>query len=171
MADAPCNVLFLCTHNSARSVMAECLLNRAGGGRFRAWSAGSVPSGRLNPYVVEHLEHLGHATAGLRSKSWDELAAPGAPEMQVAITVCDAAAGEACPIWPGRPVTAHWPFEDPSSFAGSAAETRAKVAEIYGRIERCIDRLVALPVETLGPDTLRRRLAEIGATAATPGPA
>jgi protein-tyrosine-phosphatase len=124
------NVLFLCTGNSARSIMAECILNREGRGRFQAFSAGSHPSGQLHRATVELLQRLHYDTAGLRSKSWDEFAAPGAPQMDFVFTVCDDAAGEVCPVWPGQPVMAHWGVPDPAELEGSEAEKGLKMGEI-----------------------------------------
>lgn len=145
MADAPRNVLFLCTHNSARSVMAEVLLNAHGGGRFRGYSAGSHPSGRINPFVLALLERMKLPTAGLRSKTWDEFALADAPVMDHIFTVCDQAAGEACPVWPGKPMTGHWGFPDPSSFEGTDAEKAAFTADVFRMIERRIRLFVSLP--------------------------
>ncbi|WP_448206006.1 arsenate reductase ArsC [Azospirillum sp. sgz302134] len=155
------HVLFLCTHNSARSVMAECLLNREGKGRFRAYSAGSQPSGRINPYVHNLLDRLGFSTAGLRSKTWDEFAAPDAPRMDFVFTVCDNAAGEVCPVWPGQPVSAHWGFPDPSSAAGTDAQKAAFTADVFRQIQHRIQDFVALPIASLDHPTLKRRLAEM----------
>ncbi|HYH39990.1 MAG TPA: arsenate reductase ArsC [Azospirillum sp.] len=155
------NVLFLCTHNSARSVMAECLLNREGKGRFRAYSAGSQPSGRINPYVRDLLERLGFPTADLRSKTWDEFATPDSPRMDFVFTVCDNAAGEVCPVWPGQPVTAHWGFPDPSSATGTDAEKAAFTAEVFRQIERRIQAFAALPLASLDRLSVKRRLEEM----------
>ncbi len=158
------NLLFLCTQNSARSVMAECILNELGAGCFRAYSAGSHPAGRVHPDALELLEGLGHPTDSLASKSWDVFAEAGAPEMDVVITVCDRAAGETCPLWPGRPVRAHWPSPDPAAAEGSAAERAAAFAAVYQGIAARVEALVALPIEALDdPEALGRRLAEIGA--------
>ncbi|MDJ0951731.1 MAG: arsenate reductase ArsC [Alphaproteobacteria bacterium] len=156
------NVLFLCTGNSARSVMAESILNRAGQGRFQAYSAGSFPTGQINPYVRDLLQRFNHPTEGLRSKSWDEFAGPDAPEMDFVFTVCDQAAGEVCPIWPGRPMSAHWPFADPAKFEGSDAEIAAATAEVYGQIERRVSIFVNLPIASLDKLSLQRRLDEMG---------
>ncbi|TWA87902.1 protein-tyrosine-phosphatase [Azospirillum brasilense] len=152
------NVLFLCTHNSARSVMAECLLNREGRGRFRAFSAGSQPSGRINPSVRDLLERLAFPTATLRSKTWDEFATPDAPAMDFVFTVCDNAAGEVCPVWPGHPVTAHWGFPDPSSAQGTDAEKAAFTADVFRQIERRIQAFVSLPIAALDRLALQRTL-------------
>ncbi len=152
------NALFLCTHNSARSVMAECILNREGKGRFRAFSAGSQPSGRINPHVQALLERLGHPVSGLRSKNWDEFAVPGAPVMDFVFTVCDNAAGEVCPVWPGHPATAHWGFPDPSGAQGTDAEKAAFTADVYRRIERRIQTFVNLPFASLDRLALKQRL-------------
>ncbi|MEO3429008.1 arsenate reductase ArsC [Pelagibius sp. CAU 1746] len=156
------NVLFLCTGNSARSVMAEAIVDRLGEGRFKGYSAGSHPTGRVNPYALDLLHSLGHPTGELRSKSWDEFAAPGAPRMDFVITVCDNAAGEVCPVWPGQPVTAHWPFRDPAAVAGPEAQKRQAFAEVYGQIENRIGVFVNLPVAALDRMSLRRRLRELG---------
>ena len=158
----PKNVLFLCTHNSARSVMAEMLLNRLGEGRFRAYSAGSHPSGRINPFVKALLDKLGYDTAGLRSKAWDEFALPGAPKLDFVFTVCDQAAGEVCPIWPGMPMTAHWGFPDPSSFEGTDAEKAAFTADVFAMIERRIRIFASLPLATLSKLEVQRKIDEMG---------
>ena len=143
------NVLFLCTGNSARSVMAETLLNHWGRGRFKAYSAGSHPAGKVNPYTLDLLERLKLPTAGLRSKSWDEFAVAGAPVLDFVFTVCDNAAGEVCPIWPGQPITAHWGFPDPAAFVGPEAEKRAYFADVFRQIENRIKIFSALPLERL----------------------
>lgn len=161
MSDRVYNTLFLCTGNSARSVMAECILNGLGGGRFAAFSAGSHPSGKVHPYTLDLLARLDHPTDGLRSKSWDEFAAASAPRMDFVFTVCDSAAGETCPIWPGQPVTAHWPFPDPVAFQGGEAQKRAFFAQVYGMIERRLAIFVTLPIATLDRMALRRRLAQM----------
>ncbi len=162
MSDDIKNVLFLCTHNSARSVMAEALLNKHGKGRFKAYSAGSFPSGRINPFVETLLTRLGFDTSGFRSKSWDEFAKPGAPVMHFVFTVCDQAAGEACPIWPGQPMTAHWGFPDPSSFQGSDAEKAAFTADVFRMIERRIQIFAQLPMGTLSKLEIQCRIDEMG---------
>jgi arsenate reductase (thioredoxin) len=161
MTDRVFNVLFLCTHNSARSVMAECILNRIGRGRFRAFSAGSMPSGQINPQVKALLERLGYPLTDARSKSWDEFADSDAPVMDFVFTVCDNAAGEVCPIWPGMPMTAHWGFTDPSSAEGTAAEKAAITAAVYGQIERRLRAFAALPLDTLDRMSLKRRLSDM----------
>jgi arsenate reductase len=160
----PFNVLFLCTGNSARSIMAEGLLNTLGRGRFRAFSAGSQPTGRVNPFAVEQLRALGYAAEDLRSKSWDEFAAAGAPRMDFIITVCDNAAGETCPVWPGHPATAHWGFEDPAAVQGSDADKRAAFARICGEIRQRIERLVALPLEQMPREAQHAALRAITGT-------
>ena len=139
------NVLFLCTGNSARSILAECYLNHVGRGRFRAWSAGSHPSGRVNPFALELLRAKGMAAEGVRSKSWDEFSAPGAPVMDYIFTVCDNAAGEACPLWPGRPATDHWGVDDPAAVEGSDADKRAAFERALSRLAAKIDAWLALP--------------------------
>jgi protein-tyrosine-phosphatase len=158
------NVLFLCTGNSARSIMAEVLLHHWGKGRFRAFSAGSHPTGRVHPFTLDLLRHLRFPTAGLRSKSWGEFAAPGAPVMDFVFTVCDQAAGEVCPVWPGQPITAHWGFPDPAAFEGSEAERRAVFAEVFRQIENRIKVFVALPLDKLDRLAIQREVREIGQT-------
>ncbi len=149
MSAQPYNVLFLCTGNSARSIIAETLLNAMGQGRFRAWSAGSHPSGRVNPIVAEYLASVGLSTTGARSKSWDEFAAPGAPLMDLVITVCDAAAGEACPVWPGMPAKAHWSAPDPAAHMDDPEKARAVAREVYNLMRSRISLLLSLPIERL----------------------
>jgi arsenate reductase (thioredoxin) len=156
------SVLFLCTGNSARSIMAEAILNRVGRGRFTAYSAGSTPKGEVNPYALSLLEKLGHPTTGLRSKPWDEFAAPGAPQLDFIFTVCDNAAGEVCPIWPGHPATAHWGIPDPAAVEGSPAEIAAAFAGAYGQLSRRIELFTSLPHEALDRVQMKQRLDEIG---------
>lgn len=143
MPDRVKNILVLCTGNSARSVMAEVLLNALGQGRIRAFSAGSRPTGEVNPLTIETLRRMGHAVDGLRSKSWDEFAGPGAPVMDLVVTVCDNAAGEVCPVWPGHPARLHLGFPDPAAATGSEAERLAEFARVYRMIEEAVRRLVA----------------------------
>lgn len=147
MTSSPQNVLFLCTGNSCRSVMAEAILARLGEARFRTYSAGSHPAGAVNPYTLDLLASRGHETAHLRSKSWDEFAGPDTPAMNLIVTVCDNAAGEVCPVWPDRPTTAHWPFPDPYAFKGSPPETRAHYNDVYEQIEARLSRFVADPAD------------------------
>jgi arsenate reductase len=161
MADRLFNVLFLCTHNSARSVMAEALLNTIGRERFHAFSAGSMPSGRVNPFAIEMARTLGYITDSIRSKSWDEFAQPGVAKMDIIITVCDNAAGEACPIWPGYPATAHWGFPDPSAVEGSDDEKRKAFDQVFHAIRRRVELLVNLPVEKLERLALANELKRI----------
>jgi arsenate reductase len=158
------NVLFLCTGNSARSILAEAFLNWAGGDAFRAYSAGSYPGGRVNAFALELLAAKGLGNSGLRSKSWDEFAAPGAPQMDFIFTVCDSAAGEACPIWPGHPVTAHWGVPDPAAVQGSDEEKRRAFEDAFGRLSVRIRLFLDLPFEKLDPAALRRKLDQIGAS-------
>jgi protein-tyrosine-phosphatase len=146
---APLNVLFLCTHNSARSVLAECLLNHLGQERFRAFSAGSQPGGQVNPFALQVLSEQGIATTGVRSKSWDEFAATGAPKMDLIITVCDSAANEICPVWPGHPATAHWGYADPSLTTGSDAAKLVAFRDTLALMRRRLEILVALPADRL----------------------
>ncbi len=164
MADRIFNVLFLCTGNSARSILAEALLNHRGKGRFRAFSAGSHPSGQVNPFVLELLSQQGLPVDRLRSKSWDEFARPEAPEMDFVITVCDNAAGEVCPAWPGQPMTAHWGVEDPAAQEGSDEARRAAVKKAFHLLNRRIALFISLPVQTLDAMSLKRHLDEIGRT-------
>lgn len=162
MAEKVFNVLFLCTGNSARSILAEGLLNSEGKGRFRAYSAGSFPKGTVNPLALKTLERAGIATAGFRSKSWDEFAKPGAPVMDFVFTVCDDAAGEVCPVWPGQPVTAHWGVTDPAAVGGSDAH-RAKIfRETLHLLSNRIRVFAALPIEKLDRLTLKRHVEDIG---------
>lgn len=158
----PLNVLFLCTGNSARSILAEALLNDLGRGRFRAFSAGSQPKGEVNPYALGELRAAGLPTRGLGSKSWDEFAKPGAPPIDLILTVCDNAAREACPVWPGKPATAHWGLDDPAAIEGNETDKRAAFHEAARILRRRIEALVALPIETLDAATLKARLVEAG---------
>ena len=161
----PLNVLFLCTGNSARSILGEALLNSLGKGRFRAWSAGSHPGGRVNPFALEILSRNGFATEGLRSKSWDEFAAPGAPEFDFIFTVCDSAAAETCPVWPGHPMSAHWGIPDPAAVEGDDETKRRAFRDAFSRLQRRISLLVNLPVQSLDKLSLQKELGEIGRTA------
>jgi arsenate reductase (thioredoxin) len=156
------NVLFLCTHNSARSIMAEALLKQVAGARFVAWSAGSQPAARPNPLALATLDRLGIPTAGLRSKSWDEFARPGAPAMDFVFTVCDNAAGEIYPVWPGQPVTAHWGVEDPSEHQGNATEREHAFARVAGILKRRIELFASLPHGTLDRLAIVARVRDIG---------
>lgn len=162
MSDRIYNVLFLCTGNSARSILAESILNRAGRGRFRGHSAGSHPAGRVNPYAIELLERLKYPTQALRSKDWEEFAGEDAPHMDFVITVCDKAAGEVCPVWPGQPVSAHWGFADPAAVDGSEAEKRLAFADVYRELSARIEIFVKLPMESLDRLALKRRMDELG---------
>ncbi|HSV30170.1 MAG TPA: arsenate reductase ArsC [Candidatus Omnitrophota bacterium] len=150
MSDKICNVLVLCTGNSARSVLAECLINDLGGGKWKAFSAGSKPTGKVNPLSIEILKEKGHSVEGLRSKSWDEFAQPGAPRMDLVITVCDNAAGEVCPVWPGHPSKLHVGFPDPAAAEGSHEQRLAVFREVYGMIEAKVRKLIALGPERAG---------------------
>lgn len=161
MQDNTYNVLVLCTGNSARSILGEVLFNTLGKGKFKAYSAGSKPAGRVNPGAIELLQEKGISTEGLRSKSWDEFAAPGAPEIDFIFTVCDNAAGEVCPIWPGKPATAHWGIPDPAHVEGDEAR-RAAFKKAYEQLARRIQLFMALPIEKLDKLTLKEKLAEIG---------
>lgn len=161
----PYHTLFLCTGNSARSILAEALLERLGEDRFRAHSAGSHPKGQVHPMALELLRERGYETTRLRSKSWDELAAPGTPALDLVFTVCDNAAGETCPVWPGQPVTAHWGIADPAACGGPADEQRRLFEVAYAELERRIVALTTLDLESLDRLSLQTRLAEIHATA------
>lgn len=161
MTDRTYNVLFLCTGNSARSILAEAILNRAGAGRFRAFSAGSHPKGEVHPQAVRLLGDLDCPTGQLRSKGWEEFAQPGAPALDFVFTVCDNAAGEVCPVWPGQPMTAHWGIEDPAAVDGSAQE-RAFVAA-YHALQRRIGIFLCLPLDSIDEFSLQKTLDEIGA--------
>ena len=163
MTDRIYNVLFLCTGNSARSILAESILNKDGAGRFRAYSAGSIPKGAVHPMAIEVLASLGFPTDGLRSKSWDEFAAPGAPPLDFVFTVCDNAAGETCPIWPGQPMTAHWEIEDPASIDGGGQRDAFVTALRF--LRNRIDLFLELPIAALDAMTLQARLRDIGTTA------
>jgi protein-tyrosine-phosphatase len=156
------NVLFLCTGNSARSILAEAYLNSAGKGRFTAYSAGSHPAGKVNPLALELLEENRLPTGGLRSKSWDEFARPGAPKIDFVFTVCDNAAGEACPLWPGQPITAHWGVADPAAASGTDAERRKAFLRAFTELSTRINLLLALPLDKLEPRALKSRLDQIG---------
>lgn len=162
MADEPMNVLFLCTGNSARSIIAEAILNRSGAGRFKAYSAGSHPTGQVNPNAIKLLESLNHTTSGLRSKDWLEFAGDGAPKMDFVFTVCDQAANEVCPIWPGQPMTAHWGLPDPAAVDGTAAEIAAAFAETYRMMNNRIEVFINLPMSSLDSLTLQKRLDSVG---------
>jgi arsenate reductase len=152
------NVLFLCTGNSARSILAESYLNHAGLGKFRAFSAGSSPKGAVHPFSLDTLRAAGVPAGAARSKSWDEFARPGAPPVDVVITVCDNAAGEVCPIFPGAPVKAHWSFPDPATVKGSERECRAAFATVFADIRLAIDRMIALPLDEIEGVALSQRL-------------
>jgi Protein-tyrosine-phosphatase len=162
MKDRPYNALFLCTGNSARSIMAEAILNKLGKGMFRAHSAGSQPKGQVNPYTIQLLQGLGYDTSGFRSKSWDEFAKPGAPALDFVFTVCDTAAGEACPVWPGQPMTAHWGVPDPAEAQGLEAEVALAFKDAYRMLHQRIGIFVALPISGLDKLSLQAKLKEIG---------
>ena len=162
MTDALFNVLFLCTQNSARSVIAECILNKLGAGRFRACSAGSRPRGEIHPFAREMLAELGYDVSGLRSKSWDEFAAPDAPKLDFVFTVCDNAAAEPCPVWPGQPVTAHWGVPDPAAATGTEAERRLAFADAHRMLYQRISVFTNLPIESLDRLSLQKRVEDIG---------
>ena len=162
------NVLFLCTGNSTRSILSEVLLEHWGRGRFKAYSAGSFPKGAVHPLALDLLEKLQLPTGGLRSKSWNEFARPGAPMMDFVFTVCDQAAGEVCPVWPGNPVTAHWGVPDPAGVQGTEGDQRRAFREAYVTFENRIKLLVALPIEKLDRLAIKRNVDEIGRRGAAP---
>ena len=162
MTDKTYNVLFLCTGNSARSILAESILNRLGRGHFRAYSAGSYPKGAVHPFALDLLRRQHYPVDALRSKSWDEFAAPGAPPLDFVFTVCDNAAGEVCPIWPGQPMTAHWGLPDPAAVGGTEAERRAAFADTMRRLHSRIGIFVSLPIDSLDKLSLQNRLSAIG---------
>jgi protein-tyrosine-phosphatase len=159
---APYNVLFLCTGNSARSIMGEAILNRAGQGRFRAFSAGSHPTGRVHPYALDLLRRLNYEVSGARSKSWAEFEAADAPKLDFVFTVCDDAAAETCPVWPGQPMTAHWGIPDPAAATGNEAEVRLAFAGALRMLTNRINIFVSLPLQSLDRLTLQKRLENIG---------
>jgi arsenate reductase (thioredoxin) len=162
MGDRPYNVLFLCTGNSARSIMAEAILNKLGAGKFRAYSAGSQPKGHVHPEALQLLRSLGYDTSGFRSKSWSEFADPGAPLLDFVFTVCDNAAGEACPVWPGQPMTAHWGVPDPAEAKGNPAEIGLAFKDTYRMLNQRIGIFTSLPLRSLDKMSLQKKLREIG---------
>jgi len=163
MSTQPFNVLFLCTGNSARSILAEAILDREGAGRFKAFSAGSQPKDTVHPYALDLLRKMNFVTDGLRSKPWDEFAVPGAPALDFVFTVCDQAAQEACPVWPGQPMTAHWGLPDPAAAEGTEAEKRLAFADTFRMLNNRISIFVNLPLASLDRLALQKRLREIGA--------
>jgi arsenate reductase len=156
------NLLILCTGNSARSIMAEALFNTIGEGRFKAYSAGSFPNGKVNPYAIEILKEIGYPTTELRSKSWDEFTLPDAPQMDFVITVCDNAANEVCPVWPGAPVNAHWGFEDPAALEATEDEKRALFRKVFHQIRQRVEIFSALSLTELSSINLQHEIAKIG---------
>jgi protein-tyrosine-phosphatase len=160
----PFNVLFLCTGNSARSILAEAILNRAGQGKFKAYSAGSTPKGTVHPYTLDLLRRMNFDVSGARSKSWTEFAQPGAPKLDFVFTVCDNAANETCPLWPGQPMTAHWGVPDPAAATGTEAEVRLAFAEAFRQLSNRINIFVALPTRALDTISLQQQLDAIGKT-------
>lgn len=162
MTDKIYNVLFLCTGNSARSILAESILQQEGRGRFKAYSAGSQPKGDVNPYALKELAALGYPSTGFSSKSWDVFAEPGAPQMDFIFTVCDSAAGEACPVWIGHPMTAHWGVEDPAAVTGSEAEIQRAFAQAARYLKNRITAFLSLPLQSIDRIALETRLRQIG---------
>lgn len=162
MSERPFNVLFLCTGNSARSIIAEAILNRVGQGRFKAYSAGSQPKGKVHPYALQLLKTANHDTSFARSKDWTEFAAPGAPEMNFVFTLCDDAATETCPVWPGQPMTAHWGIPDPAAIEGTDAEMHLAFADAYRMLNNRISIFTSLPLASLDRLALQKRLDDIG---------
>src|ERR1700689_4577949 len=164
MTERPFNALFLCTGNSARSIMAEAVLNKLGQGKFQAYSAGSQPKGQVNPNTIQLLQGLGYDTSRFRSKSWGEFAKPNAPPLDFVFTVCDNAAGEACPFWPGQPMTAHWGVPDPAVATGNEAQIPLALADTFRMLSNRISIFVSLPLRSLDKLTLQRQLDSIGAS-------
>ena len=162
MATQPYSVLFLCTGNSARSILAEAILNKLGAGKFNAYSAGSQPKGRIHPETLRLLQSLGYETSSYRSKSWDEFTRPGAPEFDFVFTVCDNAAAEACPLWPGQPMTAHWRIPDPAAAKGTPAEIALAFKDAYRMLHQRIGIFTSLPLRSLDRLILQRKLKDIG---------
>ena len=162
MTDRPYNVLILCTGNSARSILAEALINHWGRGRFVGYSAGSAPKGKVHPIALELLKHMNMPTEGMRSKSWDEFARPDAPQLDFVFTVCDNAAAEACPVWPGQPMTAHWGVADPAAVEGSDTEKWLAFRQAFRELESRIKIFTSLPIQSLDRVKLQERLREIG---------
>lgn len=162
MTDKPLNVLFLCTHNSARSIIAEAVLNRLGAGRFKAYSAGSQPSGKVHPFALDLLRQLNYDTSSLRSKSWEEFTAPDAPDLDFVFTVCDNAANEVCPVWPGQPISAHWGLPDPSAAEGNDSERHFAFADTHRMLYQRISIFANLPLVSLDKLSLQKRLEDIG---------
>ena len=162
MSERPFNVLFLCTGNSSRSIMAEAILDRLGAGNFHAFSAGSRPVGQVNPHALQLLQSLGYDTSGFRSKSWSEFAEAGAPSLDFVFTVCDNAAGETCPVWPGQPMTAHWGVPDPGDTKGTPAEIGLAFKDAYRMLFQRIGAFTALPIRSLDQLSLQNRLKDIG---------
>jgi arsenate reductase (thioredoxin) len=162
MSERPFNVLFLCTGNSARSILAESILRKDGAGRFNAFSAGSHPKGRINRLALKVLEAYGYPADGYRSKSWDEFARPGAPVMDFVFTVCDSAAGETCPVWPGQPMTAHWGIEDPAAVEGSDIEKERAFVTAFKYLKNQISVFISLPIRSLDKMALGTKLRDIG---------
>ncbi|MCC7253609.1 arsenate reductase ArsC [Hyphomicrobium sp.] len=167
-ANKPLNVLFLCTHNSARSIIAEAIMNRLGIGRFKGYSAGSQPSGTVHPYALDLLRQLNYDTASLRSKSWEEFTAPDAPQLDFVFTVCDNAANEVCPVWPGQPMTAHWGLPDPSAVEGKDSERHFAFADTHRMLYQRISIFTNLPLASLDKLSLQRRLEDIGRSTLAP---
>ncbi len=161
------NVLFLCTHNSARSIIAECVMNRLGMGRFKGYSAGSQPSGAVHPYALDLLRHLNYDVTNLRSKSWEEFSGPDSPQLDFVFTVCDNAANEVCPVWPGQPMTAHWGLPDPAAAEGTESERRFAFADAHRMLYQRIGIFTNLPLASLDTLSLQRRLDDIGRSKAS----
>jgi protein-tyrosine-phosphatase len=162
MVDHVYNVLFLCTGNSARSIIAEAIMNREAQGRFKAFSAGSHPKGQVHPFALDLLKKMNHPTASLRSKGWDEFATPDAPQLDFVFTVCDNAANEVCPVWPGQPMSAHWGLPDPAAAEGNETEQRLAFADTYRMLHNRISIFTSLPLKSLDKLSLQKRLDEIG---------